>query len=151
MRILRATLSSKDSALGSALIYEGLKHLIFKEYLLAEQCFKESLNIFKKCKNIDPYYFSKAYDGLGKYYLATGDSESAEDYLNKSLMIRTKIYGRKHWSSAKCISLLGDLRVEQNRISEARKYYHEALDIFRQQQFDKLATEIEDKIVKINT
>lgn len=62
-------------------------------------------------------------------YVAAGNFKKAEPYYPVILSIRRRLYGDRHEYIAGYYADLGDLRVKENRLSEAEALYRHSLDL----------------------
>jgi tetratricopeptide (TPR) repeat protein len=97
----------------------------------AESCYSQALEIRRNyLRGEDFNAIADSYTRLGRLYLVLQDFKKSQDYYEKVLRIRCKIFGEQHPSVANSYNNLALLYQEQNNTTEASKYYAQALKIY---------------------
>ncbi|HQB84676.1 MAG TPA: tetratricopeptide repeat protein, partial [Candidatus Rifleibacterium sp.] len=113
----KGPVTSKERA--TALIQEGLNHLILEQNQKAEQ-------LFLQAKSIDPYS-EQAYNFLGLLYLQDGLNEKAEDMLKRAIAIEPMY--------PEALRNLGKLYLRQDRFAEATSFLKRTLTMDQSQPY----------------
>ncbi|MHB9129570.1 MAG: tetratricopeptide repeat protein [Armatimonadota bacterium] len=94
-----------------------------------EKHFNGNITTFEKIDGIDHWRTAGAYTAAGRYYLATGRPEMAEEYFQKALASWTQMVGAKHRALVSRLTALAACYAAGKKPKEAAQTYRQALDI----------------------
>jgi tetratricopeptide (TPR) repeat protein len=125
-----ATMENKEY-LSDAYDFWAQAAMVKGDYDEAQQLHEKSLELAKE--TADDRTLMRSYSGLGIMALMLGQIQQAEEYLLQAIHYSEQIPDTSAYHKSQYLNNLGAAKFFQNQLDEARTYYEQALEIFREQ------------------
>ncbi|TPX09495.1 uncharacterized protein E0L32_009238 [Thyridium curvatum] len=130
LQIREALLPANDPALGITYYSIGLFYMEYNQLEKSLEYNLKALDVRQRCSDPDEGPLAFTYGNLGLIYRRMGELDKGSDCMEKGEELWRRSYGDNSDRYAICMYYLGNLRLDQGRIAEARQCHQKSFDIY---------------------